>query len=116
MVDPFILCTRHLSGEHGEIHKHRHNFVKGHSMTGRIAENCCEPKSLRSRHDELETELNRRQQEDGRKVTCSPFEMPDISYLPEEERNYQIDVQKNLELLLERCDSCRERYETLKAG
>jgi len=36
MIDPSLLCRKHLLGEHNEIHKHRHNFEKHHSVTGRI--------------------------------------------------------------------------------
>jgi len=38
MVEPKLLCKKHLLGEHNEIHKHRHNFVKKHSVKGRIVE------------------------------------------------------------------------------
>jgi hypothetical protein len=109
MVDPKIMCNKHLCGEHGEIHKHRHNFVKGHKMTGRILANCCEPSALKSRHDELEKELNRRQIKENRALTSSPFEMPDISYLPPEEREYVVNVAANKKLLLERCEACRQQ-------
>ncbi|MFW6247177.1 MAG: hypothetical protein ACOC22_03345 [bacterium] len=27
-INPELLCKKHLLGEHGEIHKHRYNFVK----------------------------------------------------------------------------------------
>ena len=36
MIDPKLLCTQHLLGEHLEIHKHRHVFIKHYSITGRI--------------------------------------------------------------------------------
>ncbi len=110
MVNPKIMCSKHLCGEHGEIHKHRHNFVKGHSMSGRILENCLEPSSLQSRHDELEKELNFRQGDEGRRRTSSPFDAPDISYLPVDQRLYKIDVEKNLQLLISRCHQCKQRY------
>lgn len=115
-VEPVELCSQHLSGEHGEIHKHRHNFVKQHSMTGRIVINALEPSSLQSRHDELEFEINRRQKLDGRKITSSPFEAPDISYLPIEEQTYKIDGALNRQLLRDRCEACRTRMETTKLG
>ncbi len=108
-VHPEELCSKHLSGEHGELHKHRHNFVKQHSMTGRIQGNALEPLSLQARHDALEYELNRRQLEDGRKVTHSPFAAPNIDYLPKTERDYRIDQARNRQLLRDRCADCRQR-------
>ena len=36
-IDAKLLCKKHLIGEHGEIHKHRHNFVKQHKITKRIS-------------------------------------------------------------------------------
>ena len=36
MIKPELLCRQHLLGEHSEIHKHKHNFEKGHSIKGRL--------------------------------------------------------------------------------
>lgn len=108
-VEPMELCSRHLSGEHGEIHKHRHNFVKQHRMTGRIAGNALEPLALQERHDALEAELNRRQRATGRPVTASPFEAPDVSYLPDDERLFRIDRAASRALLRDRCPDCAAR-------
>ena len=35
MIHPKFLCKKHLIGEHGEIHKFRPSFVKGHKIEGR---------------------------------------------------------------------------------
>ena len=112
-VDPMELCSRHLSGEHGELHKHKHSFVKHHSMTGRIVGNALEPMSLQTRHDALESEINRRQRVEGRVLTKSPFKAPDTSYLPKAERVYKIDRDKTRLLLMSRCPNCLARIETL---
>lgn len=113
MIDPVLLCMKHLLGEHGEIHKHRHNFVKGHSIKGRIEGNAVEPMSMKRRHDDLEAEIVKRAIEAGRKPPCSPFEQPDLSTYSEEYRNYKIDAEAARELLLERCEDCRKRHEAL---
>lgn len=61
MVDPKLLCTKHLLGEHGEIHKHRHNFMKQHRITKRISPVVqIEPMQMEARHNELAAELIRR--------------------------------------------------------
>jgi hypothetical protein len=102
MIDPKILCRKHLLGEHGEIHKHRHNFVKRHKMNGRVGQ--IEPAAMRARHDELADEMLRRGYNHK-----SPYEMPDTSYLP----NMVVDVKESLDLLIERCDDCKKRLEKI---
>lgn len=102
MVDVRILCRKHLLGEHGEIHKHRHNFVKRHRMDGRAGQ--IEPESMSSRHDELAEEMLRR----GYKHE-SPYIQPDVSYLPE----MKVDADEALADLIDRCDECRKRLELL---
>jgi len=110
MVPVIILCKKHLVGEHGEIHKHRHNFVKKHSITGRIFPIVqIEPLSMQVRHDELAEELIRR---GGNHQ--SPYTMPDLSYLPEVARNVKVDTNVSLNDLLNRCTECKERHERYK--
>lgn len=99
MVDVKYLCRKHLLGEHGEIHKHRHNFVKKHKMAGRMGQ--IEPEAMESRHDELAEEMIRR----GYKHQ-SPFEQPDVSYLPE----MKVNKEEALQDLLSRCEECKKRW------
>ena len=106
MIKPELLCTKHLLGEHGEIHKHRHNFVKKHNMHNRIAWNQIEPKSMKTRHDALAEELLRRGYNHN-----SPYEMPDISYLPIDEQNYIVDVTSSHKDLCDRCEKCKEKLD-----
>lgn len=101
MCDPKILCRKHLLGEHGEIHKHRHNFVKQHKMSGRIGQ--IEPDSMELRHEELAAEMLRRGYNHQ-----SPFEQPDVSYLPE----MTVNREEALEDLLNRCEDCKKRAES----
>ena len=108
MCDPKLLYRKHLLGEHGEIHKFKHTFVKKHKKDKYIENNCIEPSSMQKRHDELAEELLRRGYNHQ-----SPFEAPDISYLPEDQRNYKVDVKTSLKDLCERCPDCRARIEVL---
>lgn len=104
MIDPKLLCNKHLLGEHGEIHKHRHNFVKHHSITGRIAPKVqIEPASMRSRHDELAEEMGRR----GMRHK-SPYKQPDLGYLPERFREAKVDQMVSMNDLIVRCEECRK--------
>jgi len=99
MVNPKILCRKHLLGEHGEIHKHRHNFVKKHKMNGRMGQ--IEPISMQARHDELVEEMLARGYNHN-----SPYEQPDISHLPE----MLVNKNEALKDLLNRCEECKSRY------
>lgn len=104
MIDPKLLCRKHLLGEHGEIHKHRHNFVKQHSISKRVSPVVqIEPKSMQTRHDELAAEMLRRGFNHQ-----SPFEQPDISYLPDFERNAVVDISISMSDLIERCPICEK--------
>ena len=101
-----ILCQKHLMGEHGEIHKHRHNFVKRHSVVGRIIPVVqIEPESMQSRHDALALEMTNRGYNHK-----SPYEMPDISYLHQDLRKAKVDVDSSTEDLINRCPDCKKRY------
>jgi hypothetical protein len=100
LVNPKILCKNHLLGEHSEIHKHRHNFVKGHKMEGRQGQ--IQPDLMQLRHDELAEEMLRR----GFKHE-SPYEQPDITNY----RHIKVDKEKALSDLLNRCEECKKRLE-----
>ena len=103
MVDPRGMCREHLLGEHGELHKFLHNWIRQHSIVGRVAGNAMEPMAYKARHDALAAEMLRR----GFKH-ASILEQPDFSYLPEVYRFYRVDVDANLALLHERCPQCKE--------
>lgn len=107
MIDPQLLCDTHLLGEHGEIHKHRHNFVKHYRITGRIKPVVqIEPASMKIRHDELATEMIRRGMNHK-----SDYEQPDISYLNSDEANAKVDTQVSIKDLVNRCPKCKKRIE-----
>jgi len=106
-LPPEFLCQKHLLGEHGEIHKHRHNFEKHHKMTGRIFPVVLiEPANMQTRHDELVKEMLARGYNHQ-----SPYIQPDISYLPENEQNARANLEYNLEDLMNRCPERRQRIE-----
>ena len=102
MINPKLLCRKHLLGEHGEIHKHRHNFVKHHSISKRVSPVVqIEPTSMKERHDQLAAEMLRRGFNHQ-----SPYEQPDISYLPENERIAKVNLNVSMIDLTERCPVC----------
>ena len=76
MVDPKLMCRKHLLGEHGEIHKFRHNFEKRHNMVGRLMfPSQIDPTKMSERHDALAHEMARRGYNHH-----SPYVQPDVGY------------------------------------
>lgn len=109
MVDPKILCSSHLNGEHYEIHKHLHMFKKKHSIKNRVYPNPqIEPLSILSRHNELAKEMAARGMSHNSPIRINLNRL--LKYLNEEERCAKVNENESLELLLNRCEKCRERY------
>ena len=106
MVNPKLLCNKHLLGEHGELHKHKWTFEKKHRKDNYIKNNCIEPKSMQIRHDELANEIKDRGYNHN-----SPFISPDISYLPLEHQEYKVNILNSLRDLHFRCPKCKVLYE-----
>ena len=109
MVDPGIMCTRHLLGEHHEIHMFAGAIRRKQSMTGYIENGLLEPRSMKERHDVLVAEMDRRGYNH-----YSPLEQPDISYLPTAEQRTKIDVAAAEKEIRRRCELCPTEDETFK--
>lgn len=109
MVDPIILCRKHLMGEHLEHHMFVGHIKKKKGVCGYLKNNCFEPRALFLRHQQLaEQMLIRGYQHKSELPEC------DISYLTTEQQCCKIDVEMSLKDLLSRCPECRKRYETIK--
>lgn len=92
------LSNQRLIGVHGELHKHRHNFVKHHSVTGRIYPIVhIEPDRMEETHDFVVSEMLRRGMNHN-----SPYTQPDVSYLPADEQYARIDYYIDVQDLVER--------------
>lgn len=100
MVDPELLCRRHLLGEHQELHKllghiRKDNLevVKGHAEAGDI-----DTSEIQWRHDALTKEMKRRGYSHA-----SPTDYEDELGLG------SVDRDGNLKELKDRCKKCQER-------
>ena len=60
MVDPTLLCRKHLLGEHVECHMFRGSLLKGTSLRGFLESGLLDSRLLARRHDQLAKELQGR--------------------------------------------------------
>lgn len=103
MIEPKGLCRKHLLGEHSELHKFRHSFVKQHRIDGRMSPVVqIEPTRMGTRHEQLVKEMLRR----GYKHK-SQYLQPDVSYLPEVFLKAHINIQESIRDLKSRCPECK---------
>jgi hypothetical protein len=108
MVNPAILCDKHLLGEHVECHMFACHLLRKRKITNYIAFNLLEPKSLKQRHALLANQMRKRTMSHK-----SPLPRFSISYLPKYQQDYEVDVEKSLKDLIKRCPACKKRFKTL---
>ena len=96
MVDPSLMCRRHLLGEHVEIHMLVGTLLRNKSIAGFVENNLIEVHSIRARHSELVREMDRRG-------------MTHRSPLPKfrSRKLGKVDPRTNLAELARRCKDCR---------
>jgi hypothetical protein len=104
MVDPRIMCRKHLLGEHVEHHMFVGAINKGKNIAGFLLKNLLEPLSLLYRHAALVEEMERR----GYKHK-SPLPLP-IFAKDDQRLLFQIDKDSAQAELIRRCPECRNRY------
>lgn len=73
-------------------------------MNKRIELGQIEPAAMKARHDILADEMLRRKYNHQ-----SPYEQPDISYLPENQQKFKVNVDYSLKDLFSRCPDCLAR-------
>lgn len=100
MVPPKYLCTKHLSGEHVELHMLAAHLRRGWRVDGFVRENCLEPRSIEKRHAALAREMARRGWRHA-----SPLEQPPVA--PHQRPGARVDRAAALRELLRRCPACR---------
>ena len=111
MVNPRIMCRKHLMGEHVETHMFVGSINRGNDIWGYVKNNLVEPNSLTERHDELSQEMIRRGYNHK-----SPIKEVDLSRLIEKEKLAKVDSMKSLVDLLSRCKYCATRYQHIQEG
>lgn len=102
MVDPAIMCRKHLLGEHVELHMLSGHLARGRMVAGYVANNCVEPAAIAARHKALAAELERRGYRHA-----SPLQQPSIKHLSDTQRKTAVNVKASLADLQARCAACR---------
>lgn len=111
MVNPKILCRKHLIGEHVESHMFLGSLQKKIKMTGYINKDLFEPLSLKVRHDILVKEILSRGYNHNSELI---FEVSILDYLPINEKYHQINRRSSIYDLVSRCDICMKNAKLLK--
>jgi hypothetical protein len=109
MIDPRYLCRKHLLGCHLEHHMFLGALKKGKRLKGFFLNNCFEPKSLKSSHDELVLEMQHRTYNHQTPISQEEFDDA-IKNLTDEEMDWCIDREASLKDLLMRCVECGARF------
>jgi hypothetical protein len=107
LVDPEIMCRKHLLGEHLELHMLLGAMQKGKSVKGYIDSDIFEPKSLFSRHTELKVEMKIRGYNHTTEMSRSNV-LETINRLPESQLNHRMNKKASLKVLLSRCEDCKK--------
>lgn len=95
-VDPEKMCTKHLLGEHVEMHMFVGTINKGVSIQGYVDKGLVDTTKIKERHDALVVEMTRRGMNHK-----SPLEYQDRLSLG------SVDIRESHEELINRCASCK---------
>lgn len=108
MVNPKIMCRKHLLGEHTEIHMFVGCINRKMNLKGYMENNLLDFKSLHKRHDELAMELKERGYKHKSDLLKIKVDTKKLKY-----SKSKVNKEKSLQDLLNRCDDCKKRYDIL---
>lgn len=104
MLDPKILCQKHLLAEHLSVHAFVSLINQGNSLLGYIEHNLLEVSSLRNRHATLMVEMVLRGLHHNSSLNLITNYNNYQAY-----SQYTIDQSQSLNDLMNTCNRCRER-------
>lgn len=106
MVDPRVMCNKHLLGEHSEIHMFIGVLKRKKKIDGYIKNNLLEISSILIRHQRIVEEMISR---GIRHNSPLDFDVNIYDYLPQEYKDYKIDRIKSLKEIRSRCHDCSKK-------
>lgn len=108
MINPKLLCDKHLLGEHGEMHKFIPTFRKGYRVDKRFSPVVqIQFKGYHERHEALAMEMLDR----GMNHKSPLPELPDFKAIYPQYYEETVDISNSTEDLIMRCERCKERIE-----
>lgn len=110
LCDPKIMCTKHLLGEHLEVHMFLGHLQKKRKIEGYLKSNCLEPRSIYQRHEDLAIEMIRRGFHHKSQMNETDFSI--VLDLPIEHQYWKINKEENLKNLISRCERCNKNFRT----
>ena len=113
MVPPSAMCRKHLLGEHVEIHMLLGSLERGRSIDGFVSRGLIEVVSMRSRHDSLAAEMEKRGYSHKSTLSSQPTDeyLRACGYDSVESAvmlGSCVDVSDSIADLSARCPHCRE--------
>jgi len=107
LVNPKMMCRKHLLGEHVELHMFVGTINKNKNLNGYIKNNLLEYSNIYQRHNKLVAEMKNRQYN-------HKSELPEIiGNVDEYVKNYKINKEQSLNDLLSRCEICKKLFNEL---
>jgi hypothetical protein len=98
MVNPKIMCNKHLLGEHVELHMFIGTIKKNKSLDGYVKNNLLEEDSIHSRHDALVKEM----------IDRNMIHKSNLEVIPSQHRGI-VNRLESYKELISRCVHCRNR-------
>ena len=108
MVDPKIMCRKHLLGEHVELHMFVGTIKRKKRLSGYIKNNLLQFSAIHGRHQQLIEEMERRGYKHKSPITLTELDEYFSNY-SNEIQLFVIDKEESLKELLKRCKECRMR-------
>lgn len=104
MIDPKLLCQRHLFREHCEIHRLVAILRNGFSIRGFLYKRVIDPSRIYHRHNEIEAEIIQR---GG--TPNSPLSEAECCAFSRWHGSVRIDIGRSLSDLSSCCNECQKR-------
>lgn len=105
MVNPQLLCRRHLLGEHVELHMLAGTLLRGKRLDGFVAKGLLQPASMDDRHNALTAEMLQRGYKHRSPLDRGALAEALAGY-PEHIRAAKVDVEQAHRDLVARCPDC----------
>lgn len=105
LINPTLMCNKHLLGEHGELHKFLPTFRKGYKVDGRFHPVVqLQFQGYKERHDKLAEEMLRR----GMNHKSPLVDIPDFAKIYPEYYYFKVNVGISVNDLMSRCDEFKK--------